>query len=67
VVNGPRIDNRRYNTMTLVGPKLIVFGGSAGWNNTTCLSNLNDIWALDLNNGTLPHTPLSHFDHIFQQ
>jgi hypothetical protein len=63
VVNGPKPDCRRYNTMTLVGTKHFVFGGLS----VKGMTYLNDIWALDLNHGTLPHTSLSHFDQIFQQ
>jgi len=49
--------------MTLVGSKVFVFGGWSVKDTTY----LNDIWALDLNYGTLPHSSLSLFDQIFQQ
>jgi hypothetical protein len=67
VVNGRIIDARSENTMTLVGPKLIVFGGIAWPWVAGRMKYLNDIWALDLNYSTLSHTSLSHFDQIFQQ
>ncbi|KAF8499838.1 hypothetical protein F5888DRAFT_1802298 [Russula emetica] len=42
VVNGPGPGGRCFHTMTLVGSKLVVFGGR------TAKGRLNDIWALDL-------------------
>ena len=43
MVNGARPNGRSYHTSTVVGSKLIVFGGR------TYESVFNDVWALDLN------------------
>ena len=63
MVDGPGPGGRYYHTMTLVDSKLFVFGGRRYAGNFK-----SDIWALDLNCGTVcPLASLSHFDRNFQQ
>ena len=49
MINGPGPDGRYYPTTTVVGSKLVVFGGRIGGKIT------NDMWTLDLDSRTMAH------------